>query len=76
VEGSKQELRDQEVEIAATIRQSFEKLHTQLCTILNECEKVLLQQAKEVVGRKVVALDGQQEDLQLELPVLRALWSL
>ena len=73
VEGSKQEIRDQEVEIAATIRQSFEKLHTQLCTILNKSEQVLLLQAKEVVGRKVVALDGQQEDLQLAVARLESL---
>ena len=73
VEGSKQEIRDQDVGIAATIRQSFEKLRTQLCTILSECEQVLLLQAKEVVRRKVDVLDRQQEDLQLGVVCLESL---
>ena len=73
LESSKKEIRDQKVKIDATIRQSFEELRARLSTILTKCEQVLLQQAEEVVRRKVDALDRQQEDLQLALAILDSL---
>ena len=69
VEDSKKEIRDQGTNIAATITQSFEELRA----ILNNREQVLLQQAREVVGRKVSVLNKQQEDLQLALATLNSL---
>ena len=69
VEDSKKEIRDQGTDIATTINKSFKELRT----ILDECEQVLLQQAQEVVGRKVDVLDRQQEDLQLALATLDSL---
>ena len=69
VEDSKKEIRDQGTDIAATITQSFKELRT----ILNNHEQVLLQQAREVEGRKVGVLDRQQEDLQLALATLNSL---
>ena len=69
LEDSKKEIRDQGTDIAATITQSFEELRA----ILNNREQVLLQQAREVVGRKVSVLDRQQEDLQLALATLNSL---
>ena len=69
VEDSKKEIRDQGTDIATTINKSFKELRT----ILDECEQVLLQQAQEVVGRKVGVLDRQQEDLQLALATLDSL---
>ena len=69
VEGSKKEIRDQGTNIAATITRSFEELRA----ILDNREQVLLQQAREVVGRKVGVLDRQQEDLQLALATLNSL---
>ena len=63
VESSKKEIRDQGMNIAATITRSFEDLQT----MLNNCKQVLLQQTQEVVGRKVSVLDRQQENLQLAL---------
>ena len=54
VEDSKKEIRDQGTDIAATITQSFKELRV----ILNNREQVLLQQAQEVVGRKVGACSG------------------
>ena len=69
VEGTKKEIRDQGINIAATITQSFKELHA----ILNNHEQALLHQAWEVVGRKVGVLDRQQEDLQLTLATLDSL---
>ena len=69
LEDSKKEIRDQGTDIAATITQSFKEFHD----ILNNRERVLLQQAREVVGRKVGVLDRQQEDLQLALATLNSL---
>ena len=69
VEGSKKEIRDQGEDIALTISQSFEELHV----ILNNREQVLLQQAREVVGRKVGVLDRQQEEIQLAVATLNSL---
>ena len=69
VEDSKKEIRDQGTNIATTITRSFNELRT----ILNNREQVLLQQAREVVGRKVGVLDRQQEDLQLALATLNSL---
>ena len=68
VEDSK-EIRDQGTNIAATITKSFKELRT----ILNNREEVLLQQAQEVVGRKVSVLDRQKEDLQLALATVDSL---
>ena len=69
VEDSKKEIRDQGTDIATTITKSFKELRT----ILDEREQVLLQQAGEVVGRKMGLLDRQQEDLQLALATLDSL---
>ena len=69
VEDSKNEIRDQGTNIAETITKSFKELRT----ILNNREQVLLQQAREVVGRKVDVLDKQKEDLQLTLATLDSL---
>ena len=69
VEDSKKEIRDQGTDITANITRSFEELRA----ILNNHEQVLLQQAREVVGRKVSVLDRQQEDLQLALATLNSL---
>ena len=69
VEDSKKEIRDQGTNIATTITQSFEEFRA----ILNNREQALLQQAQEVVGRKVGVLDRQQEDLQLALATLNSL---
>ena len=69
VEDRKKEIRDQGTDIATTITKSFKELHT----ILDEREQVLLQQAREVVGRKVDVLDRQQEDLQQTLATLDSL---
>ena len=69
VEDSKKEIRDQGTNIAATITKSFKELRT----ILNNREEVLLQQAQEVVGRKVGVLDRQKEDLQLALATVDSL---
>ena len=41
----------------------FSELHT----ILDNCEQVLLQETQEVVGRKLSLVGRQQEDLQLAL---------
>ena len=49
------------------------KKNKELRAILDEREQVLLQQAREVVRRKVDALDRQQEDLQLALATLDSL---
>ena len=69
IEVSKKEIRDQGTNITANITRSFEELHA----ILNNHEQVLLQQAWEVVGRKVGVLNKQQEDLQLALATLNSL---
>ena len=69
VEESKKEIRDQGTDIATTITKSFKELRT----ILDKREQVLLQQAREVVGRKMGLLDRQQEDLQLALATLDSL---
>ena len=69
VEDSKTEIRKQGEDIATTITRSFKELRD----ILNNREQVLLQQAREVVGRKVGMLDRQQEDLQLALATLDSL---
>ena len=69
VEGSKEEIIGRGVDIAATITRSFDELRA----ILNNHQQVLLQQTREVVGRKVGALDRQQEDLQLALATLDSL---
>ena len=69
VEDSKKEIRDQGTDIATTITHSFKELRT----IFDKHEQLLLQQAREVVGRKVGVLDRQQEDLQLALATLNSL---
>ena len=69
VEGTKKEIRDQGINIAATIACSFKELHA----ILDNHEHVLLKQTREVVGRKVGGLDRQKEDLQLALATLDSL---
>ena len=69
VEESKKEIRNQGTDIATTITKSFKELRT----ILDEHEQVLLQQAQEVVGRKMDVLNRQQEDLQLALATLDSL---
>ena len=69
MEGTKKEIRDQGINIAATITQFFKELHA----ILNNREQALLHHAWEVVGRKVGVLDRQQEDLQLALATLDSL---
>ena len=69
VEDSKKEIREQGTDIATTITKSFKELRT----ILDEHEQVLLQQAQEVVRKKLSVLDRQQEDLQLELATLDTL---
>ena len=69
VESTKKEIRDQGADIATTITRSFKELRT----ILDNREQVLLQQAREVVGRKVSVLDRQQEDLQLALTTIDSL---
>ena len=66
VEGSKKKIRDQGKDIAVTITRSFKELHA----ILDNREQLLLQQAQEVVGRKVGVLDRQQEEIQLALTTL------
>ena len=68
VESSKKKVRNRWEDMANTITHSFKGLHT----ILDEHEQLLLQQAEEVVGRKVDALDRQQEDLQLALATLES----
>ena len=69
VEDSKKEIRDQGADTATTITQSFKELRA----ILDNREQVLLQQTREVVGRKVSVLNRQQEDLQLALATLDSL---
>ena len=69
VEDSKREIRDQGTDIATTITRSFKELRT----ILDKHEQLLLQQAQEMVGRKVDVLDGQKEDLQLAVATLDTL---
>ena len=69
VEDSKKEIKHRGTNIAATITKSFDELRT----ILNNREQVLLQQAREVVGRKVDTLDRQKEDLQLAVATLDSL---
>ena len=69
VEGTKKEIKDQGANIAVNITRSFKEFRT----ILNNCEQILLQQAWEIVGRKVGVLDRQQEDLQLALATLNSL---
>jgi len=69
VEDSKKEIGDQGEDVALTIARSFEELHV----ILNNREQALLQQAREVVGRKVDALDRQQEEIQLAVATLNSL---
>ena len=69
VEDSKKEIRDQGTDIASAITHSFKELRT----ILDKHEQLLLQQAREMVGRKVGVLDRQQEDLQLALATLNSL---
>ena len=73
MESSKKEIRDQKVGIAATIRQLFKELHTQLSTILTKCECDLLQQAEKVVRRKVDALDSSRRISNWHLPFLTVL---
>ena len=69
VEGTKKEIKDQGSDIATTITQSFKELRD----ILNSHEHVLLQQAQDVMGKKVSALDKQLEDLQVVLVSLDSL---
>ena len=69
VEDTKKDITDQGTDIATTITRSFD----QLKAILEERKQVLLRQVWEVVGRKVVALDSQHEDLQLALATLDSL---
>ena len=69
VEDCKREIRNQGTDMAATITKSFQELQT----MLNNCEQVLLQQTREVVGRKVSVLDRQQEGLQLALATIDSL---
>ena len=69
VEDSKKEIRDQGTDITMTITQSFQELRT----ILDNREQVLLQQAREVMGRKMDVLNRQQGDLQLALTTIDSL---
>ena len=68
VDGREKEIRDQGTDIATTITQSFEELHT----ILKTQEDVLLHQAEEMVGRKVSVLDIQKEGPHLALATLNS----
>ena len=69
VEDTKKDITDQGADIATTITRSFD----QLKAILEDRKQVLLRQVREVVGRKVVALDRQHEDLRLALATLDSL---
>ena len=69
VKSSKEIVSDQGANIATTITRLFDEL----CTILNKHKQVLLQQAQEIVGRKVGTLERQQDDLQLALGTLDSL---
>ena len=69
VEDTKKDITDQGADIATTITRSFD----QLKAILEDRKQVLLRQVREVVGRKVGALDRQHEDLQLALATLDSL---
>ena len=69
VEDTRKDITDQGADIAATITRSFD----QLKAILEDRKQVLLRQVREVVGRKVGALDSQHEDLQLALATLDSL---
>ena len=63
------EITAQGANIVAIISQSFDQLYA----TLNKHKQVLLQQAQEVVGKKVTTLDKQQEDLTLVLATLDSL---
>ena len=69
VEKSKQEVTDQGENIVTAITQSFEELRA----ILNDHEHILLQQAREIMERKVNLLDSQHEDLQVAVSTLDSL---
>ena len=69
VEGREKDIRDQGVDTALTITQSFQDLHS----ILDNHEQVLLTKAQEVVKKKLCILDSQKEDLQLVLTTLTSL---
>ena len=69
VEDTKKDITDQGADIATTITRSFD----QLKAILEDRKQVLLRQVREVVGRKVGALDRQHEDLRLALATLDSL---
>ena len=69
VEKSKQEVTDQGENIVTAITQSFEELRA----ILNDHEHILLQQAREIMERKVNVLDSQHEDLQVAVSTLDSL---
>ena len=69
VENSKQEITNQGENIVTAITQSFGELRA----ILNNHEHILLQQAQEIMERKVNALDSQHEDFQLALSILDSL---
>ena len=69
VEDTKKNITDQGADIATTITRSFD----QLKAILEDRKQVLLRQVREVVGRKVCALDRQHEDLRLAQATLNSL---
>ena len=69
VEDTKKDITDQGADIATTITRSFD----QLKAILEDRKQVLLRQVREVVGRKVGALNRQHEDLRLALATLDSL---
>ena len=69
VEDTRKDITDQGADIATTITRSFD----QLKAILEDRKQALLRQVREVVGRKVVALDRQHEYLRLALATLNSL---
>ena len=69
VEDTRKDITDQGADIATTITRSFD----QLKAILEDRKQVLLRQVREVVERKVGALDSQHEDLRLALATLDSL---
>ena len=61
IESTKKSIEEQGLDVAKTITNSFEEHHA----ALNKHEQFLLKQVQEEVGRKVDALDSQQNDLRL-----------
>ena len=69
IENTKKRIEKQGEDVAMTVTHSFEEHHA----ALNKHEQFLLKQVQEEVGRKVDALDSQQNDLQLALDRLNSL---